>query len=799
MSSASLLLQPQPTPLIGRARELQTICQRLTEKKTRLLTVIGPAGVGKTRLALAAAAQLTNHFPDGIVLVDLAPTRDSALVLPTLARALGVVDTGNGSLLDRICAYLRERTILVVLDNFEQVLPAAGQLPELLASCPDLQLLVTSRMPLRLRWEQILRLDPLPVPDLAALPPVDELAQIPSVALFLERAVARREDFRLTEALAPQLAQLTVGLDGLPLALELAAARMGVLSLTAVVARLHDRLQLLRWEAQDLPERQRSLEATVRWSYELLSAEEQRLFRHLGVFEGKVSVEAIASVLGEVVEDRVLDGLTSLAEKSLIQRGREEEGEENATTFGMLETMCEYARKQLVHAGEMETARRAHAHYFVALAERADLELRGRDQRTWYLRLEREQDNLRAALRWLLDYDGPHSISVQDWTLRLAGALGWFWQFRGYHSEGRRWLEEAIAHVTERQGVDPAVLIRVWVRAGALSTISADLDKARTHLQEALALAHQRHDSVGVAQALTWLGVCELHEGKPAAAESLLEDALGYARTAGEPSHAGMALLELGVAAWAQDNITKAGERYTEAIELLEPVGDMRLAGMAHFQLTFIAGKQDDLSGAMRHLRIGLETCIALQDRLLLNMGARMALNVLGDHNWTQDLARSARLVGAADAQRQATRASHAGWKGIPADQGLARLRERLAQGDWAVEYRAGQSMPFNEVAALALSVVEDLAHIQESSHPISSSGATSQTDGTPASSDSLLTERQMEVLCLVARGCSNKDIAQQLFISPSTVNYHLTAIFNRLGVDTRAQAVAVAAQQGLL
>ncbi|HEV2460903.1 MAG TPA: hypothetical protein VGS80_21335, partial [Ktedonobacterales bacterium] len=612
----------------------------------------------KTRLALAAAEQLAEdttapkRFPDGVPLVDLTPIRDPALVLGAIARAMGLLDTGSRPLLERLVEALAERRQLVVLDNFEQVLPAATQLAELLAACPGLALLVTSRVPLRLRWEQTLRLAPLPVPDLrAALPSWDALLAVPSVKLFVERARARRANFTYTEKEVPMVAQLAVQLDGLPLALELAAARLDVLSLSVLTRRLGDRLQLLTSEAPDLPERQRSLEAAVGWSCELLSAPERRLFRCLGVFVGRVSLDAIAAVVtmvaatGPQADDgdardagRTLYRLLSLAEKSLVlplpvrpadlgwqhggqdgQGGRPgqpgqqrrqvqcggiedtdeatddgEDEEDPEPAFGMLETVREYAWKRLTALGELEAARRAHARYFTVLAERADPLLHGCDQRAWYFRLEREHDNLRAALRWLLDQqDDP---SERERALQLAGALGWFWYTRGNHREGVRWLEEALARVPAAEvgeaevgsgaegGEAPypehmTVRTRALVAAGRLLTEQSELARARAVLEEALTLAERRHDSAAMAEVHTYLGLSAITAGEVAEGTRLLQAALHRWEALGDPEGVGKTRFFLGSAADTTGDASVAASSYTDALRWLEAAGDAHLAG----------------------------------------------------------------------------------------------------------------------------------------------------------------------------------------------------------------------------
>jgi predicted ATPase/transcriptional regulator with XRE-family HTH domain len=599
--SAMSLLTEEPTPLVGRSDELDTIHQRLVVDGVRLLTLTGPAGVGKTRLALATVAHLADHFTDGIVVVDLAPVRDPQQVLGAIARAFGFTDTGSLPLGERIETFLRERSsLLVMLDNFEQVLPAAVQLADLLATCPGLQLLATSRAPLRLRWEQTLRVAPLPVPDMSnALPRVEVLLTIPSVELFVGRARAHRAGFSLTEARAPLVAQLVTQLDGLPLALNLAAARLDALPLATIVRRVEDHLRLFHWDAADMPERQQSLEATLDWSYDLLSTIEQRLFRYLGVFVGYVTSEAIAVIAGvqpavantrtkpasdremaQLRNDEAVDILLSLAEKSLILPrpfdafGDGDKDEDPDLAFGMLETVREYAWERLDRHHELEAARRAHAYYFLALAEQADPELRRHGQRLWYLRLEREHDNLRAALRWLLDQDSP---SDREAGLRLAGALAYFWDMRGFLAEGARWLETALERAPD---ADARVRTRALLGMGGRILIEqGKLDQSLAALEEAMAAAQQRQDQAAVAEALFELGYRALLAGDIMQSDRRLHESLDAFDRLNDRHGSGNALLILGLLHEIQGNRIEATDEYASALDHLETHGDARQAG----------------------------------------------------------------------------------------------------------------------------------------------------------------------------------------------------------------------------
>lgn len=782
----------QPTPLINRTVELATIRVQLTDGRVRLLTLTGPAGVGKTRLALAAASQLTNAFPAGILLVNLAPVHAPAAVLPTIGQALGITDSSSTSLLERFGAHIDERALLVVLDNFEHVLSAANQIADLLAICPYLVFLVTSRVPLHLRWEHIVRVAPLPVPDLTRLPKVEVLSQVPSVTLFLERARAHQSNFVLTEALGPIVAQLVVDLDGLPLALELAAARLDALPLHTIVRFLSDRLHVLATVAPDVPERQHSLEAALGWSYDLLSSPAQRVFRVLGVFRGRVASSAVAAALGETRREMIVEVLISLVEGSLIVRGQEDEEDQHSLpAFRLLETIRQYAREQLEREGELHAAEQAHALYFLALAERAHMELHGSDQRAWFFRLELENDNLRAALRWLLDQNDPTS---REAALHLAGMLGYFWRFRGYHREGLRWLEEALVRAP---GADAAVRIQALLEAGALLTLQAELERARSLLVEARDLASQLNDAVAVAQSLAWLANCALVAGAVDAI-ALLEEALMLAQEAGDPRHIATVLYYLSVAAQARGEFGQATTWIRQAMDQLAATANVSQVDPArhNFLLGSLLAQQGDLSGAVRHIQEGLAGSVSLRDRYLLSLGTQAALAVIGE---CADPPQRAKLLGASDAIGQAAGAALTVWEQVTDNRSIRDLRELLARGEWAENYHEGRSLSITEVATLTAAMLDELARTLTTPQSDCSAGTTQESQKKVALSENPLTEREREVLRLVAQGQSNKDIARQLVITTSTVNYHLTSIFNKLGVDTRAQAVAVTAQQGFI
>src|SRR3989440_10771498 len=437
----------QPTPFIGREKEVVAVTQSLRRPDVRLMTLSGPAGVGKTRLALQVAAELSDEFTDGVFVVALAPVNAPEQVLSAMTQTLGISESSDLPLFSLLEAALKGKHLLLLLDNFEQVVEAAVLLADLLSACPRLKVVVTSRRRLQVRAEHEFIVPPLSVPTLKHLPDVKSLSHYEAVALFLERVQAVMPDFQLTNANAAAVAAICAQLDGLPLALELAAARVKHFSPHTLLARLEQGLSVLSGGGRDLPLRQQTLRGAIAWSYDLLSPEEQQLFRHLAVFVDGWSLEAgeaLCMVRGGLAAD-MLEGLAELLDKSLLRQEEQAAGE---TRFWMLQTLREFGLEQLAQSGELETTRQAHAEYYLRLAEEAQPSLMATEQGRWLARLEQEHENLRAALFWLLEQarvEREQNKQQAEQALRLCTALSWFWSIRGYSREGQTFLEQALS------------------------------------------------------------------------------------------------------------------------------------------------------------------------------------------------------------------------------------------------------------------------------------------------------------------------------------------------------------------
>ena len=574
---------PTPlTPLVGREQEIATICTLLRRPEVRLVTLTGTGGIGKTRLAVHAAREVLADFPDGVYFVSLAPLSDLTLIMPTIAQALDVKESGARPLLDLLIADLRDKHLLLCLDNFEHLLPAAPQLTGLLSACPHLTMLVTSRAVLHVQGEHLFPVPPLAVPALTRRPPTAEtLLSSAAVALFLQRAQAVQPTFQITSTNARPIAEVCIRLEGLPLAIELAAARISLFPPKALLARLSQRLNLLTSETRDVPARQQTLRNTLAWSYHLLAEEEQLLFRRLAIFVGGCTLQAVEAVCGAPGDGagKGVDGVAKLLEKSLRQQ-TEPEGEE--PRLGMLETIREFALEVLSASGELETTQQAHATYYLRLSEQAEAELEGPRQVGWLEWLEREYDNLRAALRWgLSEAEGLEGEHRKEVALRLGGALREFWTMHGHLSEGRTFLEQALAASTQAA---PDLRAKALSVAAHLALYQFD-PGAEARAREALALYQQLADQAGIASCLHVLGICATWRGAYDQARALLEESAALYRARGNGYRLGWSLVLQGVMDQAQGEHARARAHYEEALALFKGLGSVEGIAMMHFRL----------------------------------------------------------------------------------------------------------------------------------------------------------------------------------------------------------------------
>jgi predicted ATPase/class 3 adenylate cyclase len=702
-------LPTQPTPLVGREREVAEVCGRLRRVDVRLLTLIGPGGTGKTRLGLQAGAELLDEFEGGVFFVALAPVSDPDLVASTIAGPLGVVESGDKPLEETLKGYLQDKELLLLLDNFEQVLEAAPLVGELLGSCPRLKVLATSRAALRVYGEQEYAVPPLTLPDPKRLTTVEKLSQYEAVGLFIERARAVKADFEVTNDNAPAVAEICVRLDGLPLAIELAAARTRLLSPEAMLPRLGSRLKLLIGGGRDLPARQQTLRGAIEWSHDLLDEEERTLFRRLSVFVGGFALETAEEVCdaGSEPEVDVLDGVESLLGKSLLRQEETEDGR-----LFMLETIREYALERLEASGEAGGLRVRHADYYLLLAEEAEPELRGSQQAQWLRRLETEHDNLRAALSWTL---GQEPDATEP-ALRLAGALWWFWFWRGHFSEGRRWLEEALEkderlHAPARAKALAAV---AW-----LALYQGDLERMVAASEEGLGLDVEKGIEGSTALFLRIIrGVAAREQGDTGQATILLEEALALGREAGDRWSLALALLNLGGVASNRGDYERAMEQLEECLALSRGLGDAGLLSAALISLGYEFLLQGDheratalnaeaaalLRGDDEQARDLLKESLALSGELGDGLNAAESLDGLACTAAARgEAGRAARLFGAAEALREAM--------GIPLPSAARALREpytraarsRLDEVEWTRRWEEGRAMSQEEAVALAL------------------------------------------------------------------------------------------------
>jgi predicted ATPase/DNA-binding CsgD family transcriptional regulator len=755
----------QLTSFIGREREMGQIGELLDAN--RLLTLTGPGGSGKTRLSLAVARDLARGFGDGVWLVELASLSDPDLVAQAVASVLGVRETPGTALVDSLCAYLVSRGTLLILDNCEHLVEACADLATtLLRSCPGLRILATSREALKISGETLFAVPPLSLPDPRPMSAVDGLPAYEATGLFVERTRAVRPDFALTEGNAMAVAQVCYRLDGIPLAIELAAARARVLSVEQISSRLDENFRLLAAGSRRYMPRHRTLEATMDWSYELLADGEQTLFRRLAVFAGGWTLEAAERVCAgeELEQGGVLDLLTSLVDKSLVLV-TEWDGK---ARYRLLETVRQYAAEKLEESGEEAKVRSRHAAWFLALAEEAEPYLKGHQQEAWLGRLETEHDNLRVALSWVLE------LGKAELGLRLGGALGEFWFLRGYLDEGRRWLEAALA----KEEAPESARARPLGRAAWIAWEQGDYERSVALSEECVALSRKLGDATGVAFALYALGMAELNRNDLERAWELLEEAATLERASGEKADVARVLSVLGLVAVVRHDYEGAKALHEECLALARRAEDELAIGLS---LRMGALAYSGLGDHQRANTLCTEGLVGSQRHKVLHQVGHH-LHVAAVLAGSQGHAvRSARVWGAAEALREAIGAGLVPVERYYYEPYITAARSQVDEASWTTAWAEGRTMTPEQGIEYALDRPQD-----------------PEGTGTPAYPASLST-REVEVLRLAASGRTNAQIARDLFISPRTVNAHMGSVYHKIGSSTRAEAARFALKHELL
>jgi predicted ATPase/DNA-binding CsgD family transcriptional regulator len=853
-------LLPIPlTSLLGREQDSVAVLSLIHRTGIRLVTLTGPGGVGKTRLGIQVASQLLESFAGHVAFVPLTPIRDASSLLATIVQALGLQTEGRHDVFRLLAAYLEDKDLLLFLDNFEHLMTAAPQIAQLLGMCSRLKVLVTSRAALRISGEHEYPVAPLSLPDLKSTPDLELLAQVPAVALFMQRARALRPDFCLTHTNGPAIAEICVRLDGLPLAIELAAARIKLLSPQAMLAQLSGdfraRGALLSGGSQDLPGRQQSLRATLGWSYGLLNRAEQMLFRRLAIFTGGFTLEAAEAVAaapaleqGTMGAYTVLDLLAHLMDQSLLTHllGTVDENDD-VPRYTLLDTLREFGLEQLAQSGELEQIRQVHTAYYLALAEEASPKLTGQEQGWWQRRLAAEHDNLRSALHWAVE------ANHAEFALRLSSALWWYWYRQGHWREGRAWLEQALALSdasigtggldSPRQRRQMALTAEALNGAGILAYYQGDYSRAASLSGRSVKLYRQLGDKRGIADALHGLALVARVGDNLAAACAIYAKSLALFREVGDEWKVAYTLFYLGVARWLEDNCDEAEPVFQESLaisrrlenhkgiyfgyfglgqvalgrrdypaataflhECLEfnrSVGDTRSMARAAYGLGDAAAGQGDYAMASTYYLESLTLANELGDRYhiswCLEGMARVALAY-------QQAAYAARLLGAAEALRAQLGTTQPPFRRAMYEHVLAGARAGMNPETFEAAWHAGQVMTLEQAVQQARHPPVDTSPAKQPSAPSAprqptlqpSSQPATQTVHTQPKETAELTVRELDVLRLVAAGMTDAGVAEALVISPRTVHSHLRSIYSKLGVTSRSGATRYALQHGL-
>lgn len=837
-----------PSRFIGRQEEIAATKSLLERVDVRLLTLTGPPGIGKTRLAVEISQESTADFEHGLAFVDLASIAEPTLVPHAIAKALGVVDARGRDPSRRLIEYLENKRLLLILDNIEQVIDAAPQVSGLLAACSGVKVLATGREPFHLSWEQEMAVAPLAIPNLNRLSAPDMLPSYAAIALFLDRARMIRPNFSLTADNAQAVAEICVRLDGLPLAIEMAAARIRSLTPAEVVRRLSDRLEILASGARDAPERHRTLRSAIAWSYDLLPPVEQALFRRLAVFSGGFGADAVLAVCDGSGAGDVDQGLSALVDKNLLRHEPQRDGR---SRYSLLESLREFGLKELASKGEIQSARERHAMYFVALAQQAEPYRHSAEQSDWMGILNAEHANLRAALGWC--YDNKRIML----GLQSAVALLWFWEQGGHWEIGRRWLERFLdssgavpstlrakgrsalgrilyfegkldrAYISLKESLrefqaleDVPSVIRVLYFLTDVLQWREEYTEGETAAQEGLALARSRDDAVGISEGLARLGNLASNRGEYEAAGAFLREALAVGHAVDYGRRRGLIRYSLGRVEFAQGHADEAAARFEEALAIFHKIDSKWDAARAVVRLGDVAALRGDFDASSRLYEEGLSQ---LQD--------------LGDARWSARVFRGLAILAMkrGDFKRAQSlikeglrRSFESGAKLEAADcldtamvltalEGRAEFAARLAG---AVEHlretiRAPripvEQLQYVPVLAAARGRIGPRAF--EAAQAAGQALTLDQAVGLVMSWDvraaepgvvspravSPLSRRESEVAGLIARGFSNRQIAAALFITEHTVESHVEHILNKLGFDARTQIAAWVASENRL
>jgi predicted ATPase/DNA-binding CsgD family transcriptional regulator len=762
-------LPSELSSFVGRGEELTEV-KRLLENN-RLLTLTGSGGCGKTRLASAAASEVVERFEDGVWMVELASLAESSLVPQAVAFTLGVRERPGSSLTEALSAYLRTRKLLLLLDNCEHLIDACAELAgALLHSCPGLRVLATSREVLGITGEIAWPVPSLSLPDLRRLPEIESLPRYESARLFVERTAAVKPNFKLTEQNAPAVAQVCYRLDGIPLAIELAAARTKVLSMEEISARLGDSFRLLAAGSRTAMPRQRTLHATMDWSHELLSQKERVLFRRLSVFAGGFTLEAAESICAgeELQRDEVLELLSQLVDKSLVV-AQERDG---AARYRLLETIRQYGRERLEEAGEAAHVREQHAGYYLAVAEEAEPELKGEQQVAWLERLEREHDNLRMAMAWLLGRGESEEAARLGWSLWL------FWGIRTHLAEGRQSMEQALS-VRSSVAMSASARAKALFVAGMMSNYQGDHLSAEPLVQESLRLFKELGDKVGKAYALSNAGYVALGRERYQQAITVIEEAADLFLEEGEKWGAAIELGFLAVA-WRNQGDHERAKRLAErGLAISREIGERQATTSALYTLAILAKTEGEDERARNLLEEGLKLSAELGNEADVAHCLEGLASIVAAEG---SIVRAARLWGAEETLLE--KLEDAVYTYVP-DRALHRsqvaARSELDEAAWTAAWTEGRAMSLEQ--AVEYTLEQEPAPEPAAPEPYLAG----------------LSAREADVLRLVATGLTNAEVAEKLFLSSRTVDWHLSSIYRKLGLHSRTEASRFASEHGLL